>query len=80
MNHVFADTSFWIALLNPRDELHEKAVTVSKIHSSDRQGQSQPADCRMVFADLLILRQDTPNESCLNPFLNGAILKVKVKM
>jgi predicted nucleic acid-binding protein len=25
---VFADTCYWIALLNPRDQLHERAVTL----------------------------------------------------
>ena len=29
MNVVFADTGYWIALLNPRDRLHRKAITVS---------------------------------------------------
>ncbi len=48
MNQVFADASFWIALLNPRDELHEEAVTASKVHSSDRILTSE-----MVLAELL---------------------------
>ncbi len=30
MKQVFADTSYWIAMLNPRDQLHEKAVAVSE--------------------------------------------------
>ena len=29
MNAVFADAGYWIALLNPRDQLHTKALTVS---------------------------------------------------
>jgi predicted nucleic acid-binding protein len=29
MRTVFADASYWIALLNPRDNLHTKAKTVS---------------------------------------------------
>ena len=29
MNVVFADAGYWIALLNPRDRLHRKAITVS---------------------------------------------------
>jgi predicted nucleic acid-binding protein len=29
MSQVFADTGYWIALLNPRDELHERAREVS---------------------------------------------------
>ena len=30
MRVVFADTCYWIALLNPRDQLHAKAVDVSR--------------------------------------------------
>jgi len=29
MNAVFADAGYWIALFNPRDQLHTKAITVS---------------------------------------------------
>jgi predicted nucleic acid-binding protein len=29
MNAVFADAGYWIALFNPRDQLHIKAITVS---------------------------------------------------
>jgi predicted nucleic acid-binding protein len=34
MIKVFADTGYWIALLNPRDELHDKAVELSRKFSS----------------------------------------------
>ena len=30
MRFIFADTGYWVALLNPRDNLHEKAVSLSK--------------------------------------------------
>lgn len=30
MRTVFADTCYWIALLNPKDELHDTAVRVTK--------------------------------------------------
>ena len=30
MHAVFADTCYWIALLNPRDQTHEVAIRVSK--------------------------------------------------
>ena len=30
MNEVFADAGYWIALFNPRDRLHSKALTVSQ--------------------------------------------------
>jgi uncharacterized protein len=31
MNAVFADAGYWIALFNPRDQLHAKAVVVSQV-------------------------------------------------
>ena len=30
MKVVFADTSYWVALLDPNDSLHEKAIATSK--------------------------------------------------
>ncbi|MEO0688309.1 MAG: nucleic acid-binding protein, partial [Cyanobacteria bacterium J06649_11] len=30
MRVVFADTGYWVALLNPRDDLHAKAIKLSK--------------------------------------------------
>lgn len=30
MERVFADTGYWIALLNPRDDLHGKAAASSR--------------------------------------------------
>lgn len=30
MRTVFADTGYWVALLNPHDELHDKAIELSK--------------------------------------------------
>lgn len=35
MPRVFADTSYWFALLNQRDELHDAAVRLSRMHSGD---------------------------------------------
>jgi len=29
MRNVFADTGYWIALLNPEDDLHQKARQIS---------------------------------------------------
>lgn len=33
MSRIFADTSYWIALLNPRDDLHNRALIASEKHS-----------------------------------------------
>jgi uncharacterized protein len=30
MRRIFADTSYWMALVNPRDQIHQKAVSVSQ--------------------------------------------------
>jgi uncharacterized protein len=34
MTTVFADTSYWIAIVNPRDQLHGKALSVTRQLSS----------------------------------------------
>jgi uncharacterized protein len=31
MNTVFADAGYWIALFNPRDQLHDKAVVAAQV-------------------------------------------------
>src|SRR5271157_1332276 len=36
MKCIFADTSYWIALFNPRDELHDKAVAAAQKYSDDK--------------------------------------------
>lgn len=48
MRKVFADTGYWIALINPRDQLHAKAVGVTRELSSALVVTSE-----MVLAELL---------------------------
>lgn len=36
MERVFADTGYWIALLNPRDDLHQKAYATSRDYSPNQ--------------------------------------------
>jgi predicted nucleic acid-binding protein len=36
MKRIFADTSYWIALLNPHDELHGRAVALAQSCSDDQ--------------------------------------------
>ena len=36
MERVFADTGYWIALLNPRDDLHQKAITTSRDYTPNQ--------------------------------------------
>jgi predicted nucleic acid-binding protein len=35
MRRIFADTSYWMALVNPRDQIHQKAVSVSRLVSQE---------------------------------------------
>lgn len=48
MNRFFADTSYWIALLNPRDELHGRAVAAAQRCAHDEMVTSE-----MVLVELL---------------------------
>ena len=48
MRRVFADTSYWIALVNPRDQIHAKAVNVTQQLSSVKIMTSE-----MVLAEVL---------------------------
>src|SRR5882762_6619540 len=48
MRQVFADTGYWIALVNPRDQIHTKAVSVTQELSPVRILTSE-----MVLAEVL---------------------------
>ena len=48
MRQIFADTGYWIALVNPRDQIHAKAVSVTQQLSSVRILTSE-----MVLAEVL---------------------------
>jgi uncharacterized protein len=48
MNRVFADAGYWIALLNPKDGLHAKALAVSRTL-----GRSRIVTSEMVLTEVL---------------------------
>lgn len=48
MKIVFSDTGYWLALLNPNDDLHGRAVHVSK-----ELGRVRQVTTEMVLAELL---------------------------
>jgi predicted nucleic acid-binding protein len=48
MERVFADTGYWIVLLNPRDDLHHKATAVARDH-----GLGQIVTSEMVLTEFL---------------------------
>jgi uncharacterized protein len=43
MRSVFADTSYWIATINPKDNLHNRAMNVVRL-----------LDCRLVTSDMVL--------------------------
>jgi len=58
MTSIFADTGYWIALLNPQDALHHKALSVSAKFSSARIITSE-----MVLVELLNSFSETGSQS-----------------
>lgn len=48
MRTVFADTFYWIALLNPRDQAHSRAISISK-----RLGATRIVTTEEVLTDFL---------------------------
>jgi len=66
MKVVFADTGYWVALLNPKDQLHDKAKQVSK-----DLGQVRILTTEMVLDELLAALSKTPTR-------NAAILGVDI--
>ncbi len=47
MTPVFADTSFWVAVINPTDQLHAKAMEVRR----------RLVGSRFIISDLILLCQ-----------------------
>ncbi len=68
MKQIFADTSYWIALVNPRDQIHAKAVSVTQQLSSARILTSE-----MVLVELLNSFSDSPFRRAVA----GMVLKLR---
>ena len=58
MKVVFADTGYWVALLNPKDQLHERAKQVSK-----SLGPVRILTTEMVLDELLASLSQVPSRS-----------------
>jgi predicted nucleic acid-binding protein len=48
MTQVFADTAYWLALMSPRDQHHQRALAASKAHAGH-----QIVTTDMVLVELL---------------------------
>ena len=55
MNQIFADTGYWIGLVNPRDQIHKKVMKITQELSSVRLVTTE-----MVLVELLNSFSDSP--------------------
>ena len=68
MKQIFADTSYWIGLVNPRDQIHQKAIKVTQQLSSVRLLTTE-----MVLVELLNCFSNSPFRRAVA----GMVLKLR---
>ena len=68
MKQIFADTSYWIALVSPRDQIHKKVIKITQQLSSVRLLTTE-----MVLVELLNSFSDSPFRRAVA----GMVLKLR---
>jgi predicted nucleic acid-binding protein len=68
MKQIFADTSYWIGLVNPRDQIHQKAIKLTQQLSSVRLLTTE-----MVLVELLNCFSNSPFRRAVA----GMVLKLR---
>jgi uncharacterized protein len=68
MKQIFADTSYWIGLVNPRDQIHQKVIKISQQLFSVRLLTTE-----MVLGELLNSFSDSP----MRRAVAGMVLKLR---
>ncbi len=68
MKQIFADTSYWIGLVNPRDQIHQKVIKTTQQLSSVRLLTTE-----MVLVELLNSFSDSPFRRAVA----GMVLKLR---
>jgi uncharacterized protein len=68
MKQIFADTSYWIGLVNPRDQIHEKVIKITQQLFSVRLLTTE-----MVLGELLNSFSDSP----MRRAVAGMVLKLR---
>jgi uncharacterized protein len=68
MKQIFADTSYWIGLVNPRDQIHQKVIKITQQLFSVRLLTTE-----MVLGELLNSFSDTPFRRAVA----GMVLKLR---
>ena len=75
MRTVFADTGYWVALLNPRDQLHGKAKSVSA-----SLGQTRIVTSEMVLDELLASLSAPPDRATVMSAVNSIVSNPNVEV
>lgn len=75
MRTVFADTGYWVALLNPRDQLHGKARSVSA-----SLGQTRIVTSEMVLDELLASLSAPPARASVIGAVNSIVANPNVEV
>jgi len=75
MRTVFADTGYWVALLNPRDQLHDKARSVSA-----SLGQTRIVTSEMVLDELLASLSAPPARATAIAAVNNIVSNPNVEV
>jgi predicted nucleic acid-binding protein len=68
MKQIFADSSYWIGLVNPRDQMHQKVIKITQQLSSVRLVTTE-----MVLGELLNSFSDSPFRRAVA----GMVLKLR---
>ena len=75
MKVVFADTGYWVAVLNPKDQLHERAKEVSK-----GLGQVRILTSEMVLNELLAALSKPPSRDATIRGVEGILANPNVEV
>ena len=75
MKVIFADTGYWVALLNPKDTLHEKAESVSS-----SLGQAKILTTEMVLDELLAALSQPPQRAIVINALDKILANPNVEV
>jgi predicted nucleic acid-binding protein len=75
MRTVFADTGYWVALLNPHDQLHGKAKSVSA-----SLGQTRIITSEMVLDELLASLSAPPARATVISAVNSIVSNPNVEV
>lgn len=75
MKVVFADTGYWVAILSPKDQLHERARQVSK-----NLGQVRILTSEMVLDELLTTLSKPPSRDTVIRGVEGILANPNVEV